>query len=197
MGCFCFPKACHCQIIADWLNKDIESLISMKILLLLMCHTDLRATIQQLSEIPEFLQRVCTTRNDEALTCVSTLLRRLTLTQEFIQILSDKGFLKEYFDVSIYSRNEATVRSALLFFDACGRVTYNPIYMKIVQIIPTLLEPLTGYSLYALSLAVVLAYYPETKKLMKSNGMIDVVKRMTLSPSEDSYRNNFLSVFVN
>lgn len=119
-----------------WLNTDIPNIFdTLRLLLVVFKHEDLRLIIAETVEFLEFMQRLLELENKEINGIICTIIRRLNLTPDLVKVLSSSNLVSNFIDQETKKNPTSdSFRDALLLVqklaetcvqeDLCSKLTY-------------------------------------------------------------------------
>ncbi|OHT13218.1 hypothetical protein TRFO_16649 [Tritrichomonas foetus] len=109
-----------------WLSSDIPQIVdTLRLLLVVFQHRDLRLVIAQSIEFSDFLQRLLDMKNESILGIVCVIIRRIDLTPELVKDLSNSSIIMNFINVAKQIGTNEAKRNILLLLDKIGKVAYT------------------------------------------------------------------------
>lgn len=99
---------------------------TLRLMLVLFQHKKLRSVIADSKYFIKFLHSVVSeTRDVHVIVCICTMLRRVELDEEMIQVMSKSGFIREYFEKALQIGEDLGIHSAFLLCDTIAQICYT------------------------------------------------------------------------
>lgn len=177
-----------------WMNKGaMPAGDQVQIFLALFQIKELRA--QLVTQPSAIIDMFCGTFPDpgpEVLQSMVWVIRRIKLSKDFVTLMSTSGFLKQFIVLSFGSEDFNGVKSGILLFDALARVCYVSDYRDVVPYIPSIVSLGSQMHDCAMSMIVVLSYYPDVMECLRSYRIADYALSMEVTDAMAKFRDNFL-----
>lgn len=79
----------------NWILEPLPTLTdTLRLMLVMMKHKSLRPYISSLEELPEFLMKLASCGNKSNLVCMSSIIKRLNISQDMVSVMEEKGYFK-------------------------------------------------------------------------------------------------------
>ena len=123
-----------------------------------------------------------------------TLIRRMTLSQNFVKKLSSVGFMGSFIVQAFNSSSFELQSSCIMLCDTIARVCYLPDFDALVPILPQLMKNTSNINLTqsALTLSLVLFSHKELRGEMRKSSLKDVLSEAKVSPQYEQYKTALL-----
>ena len=183
-------------ILADteWLTWKLPTPIdTMRLFAVLLGHKMLRPQIAEKPEIPQFLMNLLDLSACEILNVICTFMRRLPLTTEIVENMSDCGLFQSYFEMSLENENMGVVQSGLLVANTVAKVAYVSEFDYVVEKIIGFVRGRSAMMSIALTVGVSLCRYSECVDVFKQNRFESLLRRRRQDPSLEKLAEKFLA----
>ena len=179
----------------EWMIKPLpQTLDTMKLFCILLLHPELREVLIKPDITIDFFKSLLSINSIGISSAISTIMRKLPLTQDFIGKLSDSGFLGLYFSTVLEHEDEEILLSALRLLDTIARIRYVRELSEMVDTLVRLIKESNNLSTAAASVSIDLCKYPKCAKLFKSKRLNEYFKQPISDPKMKKYANRFLQV---
>ena len=129
----------------------------------------------------------------EILNVICTFMRRLPLTVEIVQNMSDCGLFQSYFEMSLENENMGVVQSGLLVANTVAKVAYVTEFDYVAEQIVSFVRNKSAMMSIALTVGVTLCRYPECVAAFKRNRFESLLRRRQQDESLESLTRKFLA----
>ena len=164
----------------------------VRVLFTLFTVKSIRKPISEHPRTPELLEKALSATDPTVIVTLPTIVRRMTLTPDFIKKLGQSGFIKGYIQKTMSSDSIDAKSSCIMLCDTLARICYLQDFNDLVPSLATLLGGSTVLSQSALTLAVVFYSHKEMREVMKNSQIKEALLNMRVSPSFEQYRNALL-----
>lgn len=139
---------------------DSASDHAVKLFTAILSHTNLRSLVVETDETIDFLKALVDHDDPAAAAMLCCFIRRMPLTKEFVQKLSNGGVIAAFAD---HVANNNDKRSALLLYDTLGRVSFISDFVDVCPFIVATIKQQEDPDLigHALTVACLLAGFRE------------------------------------
>ncbi|EAY00289.1 hypothetical protein TVAG_324080 [Trichomonas vaginalis G3] len=190
-------NAMHLLQNPDWMTRGLPTAINTMLLLcIILLHTDLRQIVVETPKTVDLLNGLLLSNSVGMTEVICIILRRLPLTPDFVQSLSESGFLGSYFSSVLENEDADTLMSALRVLDALSRVCYVREMSEMVDTVVRLIKEPNTLSSAAASVSVDLAKHSKCASMFKQKKLPKFFKQPDLDPKLKKYGNRFLSVIA-
>ncbi|KAH0792495.1 TKL family protein kinase [Histomonas meleagridis] len=192
------PKGCMIIIENnDWLKpKNLNTNSQLKIFLSVFSHPEMRFKLLQMTHLIGMFKKVIEDCPLESVQAIVTAIRRISANNlEFIERLSESGFLYEFIQTVFVQPNQELAKCGLLLFDNLGRHLYLSDYLDIIPYFPTLLKMDIQVQISALCAMIVLTIHKQTLQVFVQNNLPQMVEKMKLPSKFEQYKRDFLERF--
>lgn len=183
--------------IPQWMHRGLPGAVdTMRLFCILLLHTDLKPIVV---ETPETIDLLCglLSSNSVGMTgAISTIIRKLPLTPEFVQSLSESGFLGSYFSSVLENEDVDVLMSALRLLDALSRICYVREMGEMVDTVVRLIKETNPLSNAAASVAVDMCRHSKCATLFKQNKLPEFFRKPSEDPKMKKYGDRFLQVYA-
>ncbi|KAH0789578.1 TKL family protein kinase [Histomonas meleagridis] len=153
----------------DWMIYPLPKISNnFKLILLIVLYPQVRATIPQLNNLPKLLDLLIQSNNVFILSSMTTLLRRLKLTPQTINMMKLNGFFPKYFDAVNKINDVYLYENALILIDYLSRIANAPEMLSFIPIIKHVLRKYPNLTIFAVTLVVVMSAWPENRQTLKN-----------------------------
>jgi len=121
----------------SWFQQNSNSNYSFKLFMLLFSYSDIRQKIISNSSFFTNLNSFASVGDPLILTALTSLIRRCSITPDFVSNLSKSNFLSTFFGQTSQSDDSLIRNSIVILIDSLARVSYFP---EIITQIPVLIE---------------------------------------------------------
>ena len=178
----------------SWMTGPMEPSAAFLVLLRLFIHPNLRQTITEARPLPDLLSAVAAGAKPDELMAISTMIRRMTLTQELVTRFADSQLLDRYILNTMCSNNRDLLNSCLVMIDAMARTGFVDKFLLLIPYIPRLIQSDVGVT--ALSTSLVLSYHPQTICAFQGVNMADIASRVVVPPDYERYKTELLKNLI-
>lgn len=181
----------------EWLlpNK-IECNSQLKIFLSIFYHQELRERLIKLPNLIDMFKRVLTDCPLDSIQAVVTTIRRISVQfPEFIQLLSQSGFLNLFIQEAFIQPNQEMAKCGLLLFDNLGRNAYVDDYLDLIPYFPTLLQMDQQVQIPALCTMIVFTIHKQTIPVFEEYNLPEIVEKLKQTPKNAQYQQDFIERF--
>ena len=190
------PKSANI-ILSDykWLNYELPTAIdTLRLFLALFKHKELRPIISELPNLFSFLTHVIQDRQPPTLAIVSTIVRKLNLSREIINQMSDSGFLQDFITITNSCNDDIADQSLFALFGTIMTYDYVPEYLKVCDIISDTIMTHSKLKAIATQIAIGFCQYPKCIKRMKEKRLDAYYKKHLSDPELYKDAETFLSL---
>ena len=178
----------------EWLTWKLPTPIdTMRLFAVILGHKMLRPQIAEKPQIPQFLLNLLDLSACEILNVICTFMRRLPLTVEIVQNMSDCGLFQSYFEMSLENENMGVVQSGLLVANTVAKVAYVTEFDYVVEQIVSFVRNKSAMMSIALTVGVTLCRYSECIAAFKRNRFESLLRRRQQDESLESLTRKFLA----
>jgi len=178
-----------------WMGRELPTNIdTLRLFLVVFQHSDLRNRISQAVAFTDFLKLVTEQENSKALSIVCTIIRRVEISLDLLARMSESGFLRVFFEISIEIGSH---HSSLLLLDTLAQVGYTREYIKMCDLLYTLITKKDNYSELAAEVAIRLCTYSKCVLLFKRKKLDDFMRKNIDDPTLSNVAEVFLDAVGN
>lgn len=163
----------------DWIRMSLPTFEdTLKLLLVVFQHTNLREEVAQNRYFFKFLATVLKSKKVEPaiLTVICTVLRRIDL-ENYVEELENQRLLTAFFDKALETNDDLAIHSALLLTDTYARCDYFSEFLDFIEVICDIAQENGPLSNVAAQLLVDLASYKKCLSAMCKLGMKSFFKK--------------------
>jgi serine/threonine protein kinase len=175
------------SVYAAWLSPGLVVEDQMRILLTLMLIPELRPYIARLNEVFATLQRAALSKDPEILGAIPTLIRKLPLTAQHVQILSQNGFIRGYIKSTIEQNDLAAVSNCFMLLDYLCRLCFVRDFLDFLPPAIHTLMNVPQLQQFSISYLLLLSAYPEAAAEMKKMDVKRIISQVQLPPNLQKY----------
>ena len=147
---------------AAWMVQELPTKVdTMRIFAVVLSHQKLREELATKNECLAFLRSAIELNTPGVLSAITTFIRRLPLTQAYVQRISDFGLISTFFGVAHNRKDQKSVHSTLLFIDTFAKVAYTRDLVYACEYLANLIKAEDAMSFQAAKVACDLAKYPK------------------------------------
>ncbi|KAH0790738.1 TKL family protein kinase [Histomonas meleagridis] len=182
----------------QWLEPQRINIDSqLKIFLSIFQHPELRLPLIHKPYVIDMFIEVVENCPIESIQAIVTAIRRISSqSPDFIQLLSERGFLKEFIQTAFVQPSTEMANCGLLLFDNLARCAYVDDYLDIIPYFPTLLQMNQQLQASTLCTMLILTMHPQTLPVFKEHNIPEMVKKMNV-PKMEEYQKEFIQQFEN
>ena len=160
-----------------WLCKELPTVVeTLRLFLVVFNHKELRQALAETPEFVEFLKLATEQENSGTLSMICTILRRIEITEDLVHRLSDSGFLRAFFAMSCELKSSTATHSALLMLDTIAKVTYTREFMKMCEVVNSIITEKSELSEVATLVAAQLCEYKKCALAFKRKRLDDYLR---------------------
>jgi hypothetical protein len=183
--------------IPQWMHRGLPGAVdTMKLFCILLLHTDLRPIVIETPETIDLLCGLLSSNSVGMMGAISTIIRKLPLTPEFVQSLSKRGFLGSYFSSVLENEDVDVLMSALRLLDALSRICYVREMGEMVDTVVRLIKEQNPLSNAAASVAVDMCRHSKCAHLFKQSKLPDFFRKPCDDPKMKKYGDRFLQIYA-
>ena len=180
-----------------WMSRGLPgALDTMRLFCIIVLHTDLRQIIVETPQTIDFLRGLLSSNSVGMTGAICTIIKKLPLTPQFIQSLSDSGFLGSYFSSVLENEDADVLMSALRLLDVLSHTCYVREMGEMVDTVVRLIKEPNPLSTAAASVAVDLCRHSKCASLFQQKRLPEFFKQPTNDPKMKKYGDRFLQVYA-
>ena len=181
---------------SQWLEpKRINVDSQLKIFLSIFQHQELRLPLIHVPYVIDMFIEVIESCPIESVQAIVTAIRRVSAqSPDFIELLSQRGFLREFIQTAFVQPNSEMATCGLLLFDNLARCAYVSDYLDIIPYFPTLLKMDEQLQSCALRTMIIIAMHPQTLQVFREHNLPEMVRKMRL-PKMEEFQREFVQLF--
>lgn len=178
-----------------WMEKSLPKLIeTLRLFLVVFQHTQLRHDIAYTPEFITLMSNLVAEKNSSLLSIVVTIVRRLDLTPEFIQELSDSSFLVDFFDMTRYLEDPISWHSAILLIDKIVDISYVKEFPQMCESLLYLVKSKSEVAVDSLYVLMKLAKHSKCNRKLSELRALDVAKKLQQDPQYSKISTKFIKI---
>ena len=176
-----------------WLAKELPTAVeTLRLFLVVFKHKELRQSLSETPEFLEFLKLATDQENSGTLSMICTIVRRIEITEKLVQSFSDSGFLRSFFAMASELNSNVALHSALLMLDTLSRITYTREYMKMCDLVATIITEGGELCEVATLVAAQLCAYKKCALAFKRKRLDEYLKTLLTDPVMKKAARRFL-----
>ena len=180
---------------SQWMTLALPTpMDTMKLFCIILLHSGSRLSIMESPNIIDFFKNLLSINSVGISSTISTIMRCLPLSPDFIADLSTKGFLGAFFSSVLEHEKKESLLSALKLLDTIARIRYVRELSEMVDTIVRLIKEPNELSTAAAQVAIDMCKYPKCAKLFKSKRLHEFYKQPMNDPKMKKHAERFLQV---
>lgn len=181
---------------SGWMcNGCPQILDTLKLFGAIMLHKNLRSRVVKCKHIIPFFTSLLEINSLGVCNAVCSIMRRLPLTDEFLDELSNSGFLAGYFAV-VQEINDVKVQiSALRLLNILTRVKFLNEYLRMTEFVIVLIRNNSELIRSASNVSVKLVRYPECAKIFREEKMDEFFSQSFTDERMSKYARKFMNEY--
>lgn len=184
--------------INNWPLKKLPTINdTFRLVLMVVKNKAARKLLYKTEEFCQFLTNISKTRNSNTLSAVCMLIRRLPTTPEFVQNLSESGFIDTFYTSCESSGDEISMHAFLLLTDRLLDGGYAKEFIDACDLVCELIKGESNLIEPAAYLAVNLAEHKRCRRRLMENGIDQFFEANAKSGPLKKVSRQFLSLIQN
>lgn len=153
----------------NWTQLNLPSLSdTLRIFLVIFSHKNLRPQlVSERKTFVNFLCRLVDIGKSGVLTIITTILRRVLIDQQFIDLLEETSFLHAFIATAKRIGDDMSMHSALLLVSTLAKIGFTPSYLEISATIANIIQTDTSLTKVACYVAAELNIYHECREVFE------------------------------
>ena len=181
----------------NWLSKKIPTQIdTIKLLMAVMKHENLRPIIMRMSEIIDFLKN-SVKEDNSFMSAILMIIRRLQINEDFITKLCRNGIIQMFVDKANTMVNFDQLNTMMILFDTFGNIFFqssSPDYNCICDFLIKSIKKKNEISLIAAKVATHFAIHPTCLSFFRKKGVAKYIEEANDFPQLQKTSRKFLKL---
>lgn len=176
-----------------WMNFELPTLMdTFTLFLAVFKYPQSREQIREAAELPAFLMKCSESRNEFIISALPSVLKRTNANQEFINKLSESGFMKSYLSYVLDSDDVNVISNGLIVIDMLARVGYCDDMRDALPQVRKVLARSDEATTRAITILVTLSYFPKYHDKLRELKLDVYFERLMNSPAYAAYASTVL-----
>lgn len=179
-----------------WMINSLPKILdTLRLFGVVMLHDNLRVLIVQSPSTIGFFLNLLQVNSVGVCNAVCTIIKRLPLTPDFINRLSQSGFLAGYFGCAQEINDKSVRVSALRLIDTIAKIRFVSEFMDMIDLIIKLIKGGQDMMLPAAAVATRLVRYPKCARVFGQKKLNEYFMQPFTEPHMKKYAEKFLTVY--